>query len=152
MSICFSIAPAARLVTYTVEGIATADQIREFLDAVLADPDFRRGFNFVGEGAGPLAGLCAAYSDALSRAVLARRDRLAPCRWAVVIGYGSVMGLNLLEARAVLARACGFEVDLFMDRSAALDWLGATLAESPSSNPPQSEQRAPHPAADAGTH
>lgn len=152
MSIRFSIVPAARLVTYTVEGIATDDRIREFLDAVLADPHFRRGFNFLGEGAGPLAGLCAAYSEALSRGVLARRDRFAPCRWAVVIGYGSVMGLNALEARAVLARACALEMNLFMDRSAALDWLGATLAESPSSNAPQSEQRAPRPAADAGTH
>jgi hypothetical protein len=152
VSIRFSIVPAARLVTYTVEGIATDDRVREFLDAVLADPHFRRGFNFVGEGAGPLAGLCAAYSERLSRAVLAQRDRLAPCRWAVVIGYGSVMGLNSLEARAVLARACDVEVDLFMDRSEAINWLGATLAESPSSNPPQSEQRAPRPAADAGTH
>ena len=49
MPISFTIDPDARLVVYTVEGNATRAEAIEFLDTVIAHPDFRRGFDFLGD-------------------------------------------------------------------------------------------------------
>ena len=49
MPINFTIYPLGRLVRYTVEGTATPDDARGFLDAVLAHRRFQRGFMFLGD-------------------------------------------------------------------------------------------------------
>jgi hypothetical protein len=125
MPIHFSIDPAARLVTYTVEGAPTGDMAREFLDAVLADRRFRRGFGFLGSGTGP-GEPDAAYAVAIAGEVLARLDLLGPCRWAVAVP--SEAGSRAVRRRAALARTGGVQVVPFLRVTEAMAWLGEAAA------------------------
>jgi hypothetical protein len=126
MPIRFSIYPIGQLVTYTVEGAATADEVREFLDAVFADRRFRRGFDFLGDIAGDAAEPDAAYTTAVGGEVLARLARLRPCRWAVIVP--SRAGYEMVLARVVPACAGGVEVAPFPNWDEAMGWLGADRA------------------------
>lgn len=119
MSIRFAIYPAGRLVTYSVEGSPTAEEAGRFLDAVLAHRRFRRGFDFLGEGAAG-APPDAPFAPAIAREVQARLDLLGPCRWAVV---GDRAGAALMEGQAGAVREGGIEVVSFPTRAVAADWL-----------------------------
>ncbi len=145
MPIRYNVFPIARLVAYTVDGTTTDEQVREFFGAVLADRRFRRGFHFAGIGSGRWPD--AAYPPELAREVLARPEQFAPCRWAVVVGSGSLTSLGALEGRAGLARACGVELTPFADWSEAINWLGGATADDVSDDPPRSKQCATLPAA-----
>jgi hypothetical protein len=128
VSISFTVYPSARLVNYTVEGNPTDDQVREFLDAVMTHRWFRRGFDFLGnscvEGASD-----AAYPQALAQEVRARRDRLAPCRWAVLASSpGAVVTVRM---RGALTLTDGVKVAAFLTPEEAADWLGAAPAPRP---------------------
>ena len=128
MAIHFTIHPSARLVTYAVEGTATHDDAREFLDAVLAHPNFERGFAFLGDRRGPSGEPDMAYVRAVANEVRARASRLAPCRWAIALstagGFGAVRMCNLLTLES------GVEMAPFMTPAQAVEWLGAGLVAS----------------------
>ena len=125
MGIPFTVYPLVFLVRYTVEGPVTPDDARRFLDAVLADPHYRRGFDFLGEGR--TAGVPdAGYPEVLAYEVWGRAADLTACRWAVVAA--SPGGVALVRMRAVLTRKEGVEVAPFLTPEAALEWLGARTA------------------------
>ncbi len=122
MAIRFSVHPSARLVTYEVEGTATRDDAKEFLDAVLAHPNFERGFAFLGDRRGPGSEPDMTYVRAVAKEVQARASRLAPCRWAVALstaaGFGAIRLCNLLTLES------GVEMAPFMTPDQAAEWLG----------------------------
>ena len=125
MAIRFTVHPSARLVTYAVEGTTTRDDAREFLDAVLAHPNFERGFAFLGDRRGPDGEPDMAYVRAVAKEVRARASRLAPCRWAIALstpaGFGAVRMCNLLTLES------GVEMAPFMTPTQATEWLGTGL-------------------------
>lgn len=139
MPIQFSVYPFGRLVVYTVETVPTSAEAGEFLDAVIGHRKFRREFAFLGEAA---AGNVphAAFTTALAREVLARRNRLAPCKWAVLVL--SEPGLDLVEKRAEPFLDSDIEVAAFLAVDDAINWLG-TITVHPEDGPTQPDAPAP---------
>ena len=76
MPVHFRIDRDARLVVYVVKGYATRTEAREFFDAVLAHPDFERGFNFLGDRRAAYKGQSSGYILAVSDEVKARHPWL----------------------------------------------------------------------------
>jgi hypothetical protein len=131
MPIQFSVYPFGRLVVYTVETVPTPAEAGEFLDAVLAHRKFRREFAFLGETtAGNVPH--AAFTTALAQEVLARRNRFAPCKWAVLVL--SEVGLDLVQKRAESLLDSDIEVAAFLTMDDAMNWLG-TVTVRPGDSP-----------------
>ncbi|HEX4611128.1 MAG TPA: hypothetical protein VH092_23255, partial [Urbifossiella sp.] len=78
----------ARLVRANVHGPAnlTAAEFADFLGAMTAHPDFRPGFDILYDRRAVAEPPNQASVRAALGAIEARADRLAGCRWAVVIG------------------------------------------------------------------
>ena len=124
MPISFTVYPIGQLVRYSVQGIPTETEAREFLDAVLADSRFKRGYAFLGESDGTSRLGYAVYSDGLAREVYARANVIGPCKWAVVVS--SQTGFSLVLVCAARTSACGVEVVPFLTTAEATDWLTAS--------------------------
>ena len=121
MPISFTVYPIGQLVRYSVQGIPTEVEARAFLDAVLADPRFKRGYAFLGESDGSSRLGYAVYPDGLAREVYARAKVIGPCKWAVVVS--SQTGFSLVQVCAARTSACGVEVVPFLSTAEATDWL-----------------------------
>src|SRR5262245_25434688 len=121
MPIRFTVHPSARLVTYSVEGTATLDEAREFLDAVVAHPDFRRGFAFLGDRR-MASEPDARYVRALADEVQDRAHLLAPCKWAVAAPTAE--GFRMVRLWSFQTLPSGVEAAPFMTPTAAAEWLG----------------------------
>ena len=126
MPVSFSIDPRAKLVSYTVEGDASVPEEGEFLDAVLADPSFRRGFSFLGNRLGMRVAPTAAYIQAVAALLRSRAGLLAPCRWAVVVPSEDEFGA--VRMWALLTGDIGVEVAPFTSETRARAWLAGTRA------------------------
>jgi hypothetical protein len=81
----FMIDVDARLVSYLVEGITTADHARAFFAAVLTHPDYEPGFNFLGDRRQIAEEPDSAYIRSVALEVMAQQAVLGPCRWAVLV-------------------------------------------------------------------
>jgi hypothetical protein len=123
----FAIDPDARLVAYLVRGSPTPAEARAFLAAVLAHPDFERGFHFLGDrrAAAPSAG----YGLSAAAAVNDRRGLLAPCKWAVVTA--DTVGSGVARMVAMAARRSGVEIRPFGSVGEAAAWLDLPADYSP---------------------
>ncbi len=121
MGITFRVHSAARLVEYAVEGNPTADEAREFFEAVLAHPDFTRGFNFLGDrrGAHRTGTL---YIQAIAAQVNTRCKDLAPCRWAVVVS--GELAESMARLWAQMTGFSGVKICAFPTVEEAAEWLG----------------------------
>ena len=126
MGIRFDVYPLVCLVRYTANGAVTANDARQFLDAVLAHRHFEPGFDFLGDANATGREPDAAYTAALANEVRARADVLSPCRWAVVVS--SPGGLALVRLWAPLTQAGGVEVAPFRTPDDAMAWLGPRTA------------------------
>jgi hypothetical protein len=122
MPVRFAIDRTMRLVVYVVEGDATAAEASDFLDAVLAHPDFERGFNFLGDRRGVDRAPSSAYVRSVADAVKARSESLGPCSWAVVVGSDS--GYGMARMWGILTDASAVEIVPFRTPEAASTWLG----------------------------
>jgi len=126
MGIRFNVYPMARLVAYTVDETATPEDARTFLDAVLAHRHYQRGFDFLGDrsaGGEPDA----SYIHAIALEVRNRVDRLAPCRWGVVVP--TLVGFGMVRMWAILTQETGVEIAPFLSAAEASEWVGANTAE-----------------------
>jgi hypothetical protein len=129
MGVRFTVLPSARLVAYVVEGDATPDDARAFLDAVKAHPEYKRGFDFIGDRRAVDRAPSSGYVYAVADEVNLRHESLAPCRWAVVVegelAYGRAKTWGVVTARAKV------EIRPFRTAEAAAEWLGVPAAYSP---------------------
>jgi hypothetical protein len=107
-----------------VDGVATRDQAREFLDAVLAHPHFERGFAFLGDRRNVASGLDAAYIGAVVDEIRHRAHVLAPCRWAVVVATED--GFGAIRMCAMLSDRTGVQIAPFTSADRAAEWAGRT--------------------------
>jgi hypothetical protein len=118
--ISFTVYPVGRLVQYTVEGSDTPEDHRAFLDAVLSNRHFERGFMFLGDrrwAADPDA----SYVRAMDQDVRTRLPQLTPCRWAVVVS--TTAAFAAVRAWGALLQGCGVEAVPFMSMEAAAEWV-----------------------------
>lgn len=127
MGIRFIIYPTARLVAYTVDGSATSDEARAFLDAVIAHRHFERGFDFLGDRFGDDEEPDTGFLRAIALEVRSRVTQLAPCRWAVV--DPSPVAFGMVRMWGILVQESGLQVAPFTDMSEASEWVGANTAE-----------------------
>jgi len=127
MPIRFSVHPTARLVTYSVEGKTTREDVRKFLDAVLADPDFERGYGFLGDRRKAGGDPDMAYVRAFAREVAGRARLLAPCRWAVAAPTSE--SFRMVRLWGILTLPCGVEAAPFMTPAEGIRWLVAGAPE-----------------------
>jgi hypothetical protein len=134
MGITFTVYPLGRLVRYTVEGSATPDEARAFLDAVVTHSRFERGFMFLGDrrwAAEPDA----AYIRAMDQEIRGRLSLLVPCRWAVVVSTPAAFAA--IRAWGSLLQGSGVEVVPFMSMEAASDWVATGTTDRRTVSPMQ---------------
>jgi hypothetical protein len=129
MPIRFTIDSAARLVSYVVEGDASADEADQFFDAVLAHPEYRRGFNFLGDRRAVTRAPGTLYVQRIAAEVNARCKALGRCRWAVVVSGELADGMARMWAQ--MTGFSGVEVRAFRTVEAACEWLGVAPDRSP---------------------
>jgi hypothetical protein len=122
MPIQFTVEPQARLIVYVVEGNATSDEARLFLDAVLAHPAYQRGFTFLGDRRDVVRGPTSAYVYGITDEVNARATQIAPCRWAVIVSDTYAYGMARMWA--IMTERSGVQILPFRTAKAATDWLG----------------------------
>lgn len=121
MDISFDVDPSERLLSYVVEGTPTADETRDFLNAVVAHPDFEPGFGFSGDcrRLGDDPGMV--YVRALAREVRARAGELGPCRWGLV--FSTAGGFTAVRICSLLTFGSGIEFAPFRTPEEAEAWL-----------------------------
>jgi hypothetical protein len=124
----FSVDVDARLVSYVVDGITTADHARAFFAAVLTHPDYEPGFNFLGDRRKIAEEPDSAYIRAVALEVMARQAVLGPCRWAVLVGSDTSYGMARMWG--LLTEPSGVEIKPFRTPGEAARWLGLS-AEYP---------------------
>jgi hypothetical protein len=129
MPIHFAIDRRQRLVSYVVEGNATAAEARDFFNQVLRHPDYRCGFDFFGDRRGVDAAPEPTYIYAVAAEVNARARQLAPCRWAVVVS--DILGFGMARMWAILAEQSGVTIHPFQSAEEAAAWLGLPASYSP---------------------
>jgi hypothetical protein len=111
MPIHFAIDRQNRLVAYVVEGNATAEEARAFLDAVVAHPHYCYGFDFFGDRREVDSAPEPVYIYAVAAEVNARARLIGPCRWAVVVG--DPLAFGMVRMWGLMAQASGVEIRAF---------------------------------------
>jgi hypothetical protein len=122
MGIQFAIDRRVRLVIYLVDGDATQAEARAFFDAVLAHPEYRCGFDFLGDRRGACATPDPGYVFAVSAEVLTRASVLGSCRWAVVVADDAAH--DRAQTWAAMVAPSGVLIHPFRTAEEAADWLG----------------------------
>ncbi|VTR91639.1 unnamed protein product [Gemmata massiliana] len=124
MAINFTVDGPARLVRATVSGPtnATLGEFESFLDALVAHPDFRRGFAVLYDRRAVAAPPDDTFIRAATEAIERRAARLSGCRWAVVIG--DQPALSVVHMTALLGERAGVEARPFFAPEDARAWLG----------------------------
>ncbi len=112
---------------YTVDGNATSDDARAFLDAVLAHRHFERGFDFLGDRYGDEEEPDTGYLRAIALEVRSRVAQFAPCRWGIV--EPDPVAFGMVRMWGMLVQETGLQVAPFTDMSEASEWVGANTAE-----------------------
>jgi hypothetical protein len=138
MPIDFTIDPAARLVVYIVEGTASREEAIEFIDTVIAHPEFQRGFNFLGDRRDVVHGPSSGYVYGVTEDINSRRNALSPCRWAVIVSndysYGMARMWGIMTERAKV------EILSFRMAEEAAGWLGVSADHVPQRFVPRSKE------------
>jgi hypothetical protein len=124
MSIRFTIDAPARLVRATVTGPenATLGEFRDFLDALTSSVAFRPGFDVLYDRRAVAGPPDDAFVRAATTEIEGRADRLAGCRWAVVIG--DQPALDVVRLTTLLSERAGVEARPFFAPEDALAWFG----------------------------
>jgi hypothetical protein len=124
MTIRFTIDAPARLVRATVTGPenATPGEFRDFLDALTSSTAFRPGFDVLYDRRAVIDLPDDAFVRAATEEIEARADRLAGCRWAVVIGDRPA--LAVVRLTTLLGERAGVEARPFFAPEDALAWFG----------------------------
>ena len=138
MPISFTIDPDARLVVYTVEGNATRAEAIEFLDTVIAHPDFRRGFDFLGDRRDVVRGQSSAYVYGITDEINARQESIAPCLWAVIVADEYAYGMSHMWA--TMTQRSKVNIRPFRNAEEATVWLGADPSHIPQRFIPSSRE------------
>jgi hypothetical protein len=132
----YSIHASKRLVTFSMEEAPTQGEFREFLDSLITDPVFERGFAFLGE--------CRRCGSVLEPSIVRMmattfRDRsghLAPSKWAFVFLTG--WGFSAVRVCSLLTHGMGLEFSAFLKPGDAERWLGVERSGLPEvSDPPR---------------
>lgn len=124
MAINFTVDAPARLARATVSGPenATLGEFQNFLDALVAHPDFRRGFGVLYDRRAVTTPPDDSFIRAATEAIARRADRLSGCQWAVVIGDQPALGV--VRMTALLSERAGVDARPFFAPEEALAWLG----------------------------
>jgi hypothetical protein len=119
--VTYRISPEERIVYLTVSDGATFVEFRDALRSVLADPDYRLGFNFLSDRS-RTTNLPAAFE--VREAVdffKQHADRMGPHQWAMVSGTDTLYCMQSMFA--MLSESWGSRAKVFMDADAAKRWL-----------------------------
>ena len=121
VTISYAIEPAARRVTIRVDGPTTYEDWESSIRTVLADPQYRPGFDFLSDRrtADPPPTI-----DMVRRAVgffELNRPRFGDCRWALVVSGPAAYGMGRMAE--ALAAETGVRVKVFTQMTAADEWL-----------------------------
>ena len=122
MPIQFTLDPSKGLVVYAVSGKVSKSHAKDFLDAVLTHPDFRRGFHFLGDRREMVTARADEYARSVAALVEENRQQLAPCRWAVLVPNPVAYGMARMWS--LMAGDTGVTVQPFYELGEAIEWIG----------------------------
>lgn len=121
VSISHAIEPATRRVTIHVDGLTTYEDWETSIRAVIADPEYQPGFDFLSDrrSADPPPTI-----ETVRRAVgffEFNSQQFGHCRWAIVVSGPAAYGMGRM-AEALVAET-GVRVKVFTQMAAADEWL-----------------------------
>ena len=122
MSIQFVVNSPLRVVTYSVIGSVSASDAKNLLEAILEHPRFRTGYCFLGDRRRMDSAPTGEYVRAVASLVEKYSDRLAPCRWAVLVS--NHVGYGMARMWSLLASDSGVNIHPFFELTEAVEWLG----------------------------
>ncbi len=99
----------------------TADEWADALEAVIADPAFRPGFDFYGDRRGVKDVPTAAFVAGAALYLKRRPEIFSGRCWAVVTE--SPAGYGMARMGQARSESAGVDVGVFTDADAALNWL-----------------------------
>jgi hypothetical protein len=122
----YTIAPDVHLVTLTSGESPPVEEFRCALDAVLADPDFRPGFNFLSDRRSVRATPTATDIERVGQEVLFRGHELGGGLWAIVVADLSSYGVARMKSMLLdeSGTQSGITLAVFTDIDEARRWLG----------------------------
>ena len=118
----YSIHASRRLVAYSMEGNPSSEEFNEFLDAVITDPQYERGFAILGDCRRAASNLDPSFVRMMAAQLRAKAPHLAPCKWAFVFHTGG--GFAAVRVCSLLTLDSGFEFSAFLKPDDAGKWLG----------------------------
>jgi hypothetical protein len=132
MAIRYEIDPLRRFVRLTHVSRTPSAIWQEAIDAVLAEPGFQRGFDFIDD----LTVRVDVPTTADIRNVVdflnSRQSSIAPCRWAVVVRPQMPAVFGMLRMAESLMQGSPVSLRAFTSVGQALAWLGSPqISESP---------------------
>ena len=121
MIVTHSIDPLRRLVTLVYHGNPTPAEAASTMDAVLLDPVFQPGFNFLLDRRDSADVAAADYVRRAANIMELHRRQLRGSRWAMVVSGKAAYGMGRMAQALVEPLSIEFEV--FKNLDEAMVWL-----------------------------
>jgi hypothetical protein len=124
MAIRYVIDPQRRLVRFTHVSRTPLAEWRETIEAILAQPDYQRGFDFIDDFAVRID--VPSTSDVRNAVefLISRQAAIGPCRWAVVVHPQMPAMFGMIRMAESLMAGSSITLRTFTSVGQALIWLG----------------------------
>jgi hypothetical protein len=116
-----TIDPDQRLVTILFTADPSFDEWKATMEAIFAHPDYRPGFNFLGDRRAVRTPPERSYFERTVEFTNAHADQVRGARWATLVATPA--GYGMARVAQVLADEGPIEVGVFTELSAAMGWL-----------------------------
>jgi hypothetical protein len=124
MAIRYEIDPLRRFVRLTHVSRTPPALWRDTIDAVLAEPGFQRGFDFVDDLSVRVDVPTVDIQNAVDF-LNSRQSSIAPCRWAVVVHPQMPAVFGMLRMAELLMQGSPVSLRVFTSVGHTLAWLGS---------------------------
>ena len=126
MAVTYNIDPRERIVYLVVSGESSVQEWEDMVLSVLADPAYRKGFNFLTDRRGQSKMPGPDFTLRVLRFLAAHKPEMGRYRWAAVTPWALPFGTQRMFS--ILAEEADIRVEAIDDFEAARRWLlGAGL-------------------------
>jgi hypothetical protein len=112
-----------RRATIAVEGVVSPKAFGETMDKLFADPAYQPQFDIIYDRRAVQSQPHARNANQMVAYMVAHRDRLAGCRWAVVVAPEVEAAMASVAAEESVSALVGIEVRTFIRLEDANAWL-----------------------------
>ncbi len=124
MAVTYRIDSDERIVYLTTTGESSFPEWRDAMLAVLSDPSYERGFNFLSDRTHETDVPDTEFARSASQFIKQHADEMRGCRWAAVSNNTAIFGMQRMFA--IISEATGITVRAFKNYEEARAWLSQT--------------------------